>query len=316
MRVESGEVQKYIMLDSIVRRYPWLSIHHPIGVRESRHFHYRFPGFIRKLTDPWSMIGYAALIHGFLFMLAVVGFQHILPSASPLFLPFLTPLGTPIAVAFLHSILYWAMLIGICNYSILLIGRDFETRTWDYLRVTPLASGELLKAKFATVFRTWSPILRMLVLTRLFTLVTIPLAIAYRQDNVPVSLGFNLVGAFVFIAQPLADAFMVATLSAMSAAMIRNMAWAKVGAYGIIAAVYGAINGLGSLWLIFKSPLGALAGVLVPLGHWAPLASTLAPSATTSDFALRMGATVLFYLLMPLLIGILAFRATNRMALR
>src|SRR5258708_35863879 len=221
------------MFDSIVRRYPWLSIHHPIGVRESRHFHYRFPGFIRKLTDPWSMIGYAALIHGFLFMLALVGFQHLIPSAAPLFLPFLTPLGTPIAIAFLHSILYWAMLIGVCNYSILLIGRDFETHTWDYLRVTPLASSDMLKAKFATVFRTWSPILKMLVWTRVVALLTIPIAIAYRQDNVPVSLGFNLLGAAVFIVQPLAGAFLGATVGAISAGMSRHTAWVKLRAHGV-----------------------------------------------------------------------------------
>ena len=305
------------MFDFLVRRYTWLSKDHPIVARETRHLHFRFPNFIRKLTDGWSMLGYAVGLHLCMFALALIGFQLLIPSVAPLFLPFLTPLGTPFAVGILHSILYWAMLIGVCNYSILLVGRDIETRTWEILRVTNLTSSDVLKAKFAAIFRTFAPVLKMLILTRLFALAIVQLVLASRpQNDVPVSFGFNLVGIGVFLLQPLADCFLVATLSALSAVMIPNLAWAKVGAYGLVAIVYGAINGLASLWLIFKSPLGALAGVFVPLGHWAPLAGVLAPPTSTPEFALRMAILVIFYLMVPILVGILAFRATNRMALR
>src|SRR5258706_4742219 len=109
------------MVGFAVRRFPWLRADHPLVVRESRRINHNLPTILRKLTDPWTMLGYAALIHGSFFAFSLIGFQRMFFGISDLMLPFLTPFGTPIAAAFLHSILYWALMIGLANHTTFLI---------------------------------------------------------------------------------------------------------------------------------------------------------------------------------------------------
>ncbi len=300
-----------------VARFPWLSPTHPLAVREAKRINYDFPKFIRKLSDPWTMLGYAALIHGALFMVSLLGFQHLFPGTPAVMLPFLTPFGTPVAAGLLHSILYWIMLIGICNYTTLLIGHDIETKTWDILRLTPYVSGDIWKVKLLTIARRWSGVLRMLILTRLFALVLIPIGITVQQSSdVSSTLGLNFVAALVFLAQPLVDAFMVGSLSAFSAMTVHNPTWAKLAAYGLVGISYGLLNGIGGAWLMLKSPVGVLGGLFVPLGHWAPLVAASTPGTSAVELAQRIFIVVLVYAVFPVLLGLVVLAIANRTAKR
>jgi hypothetical protein len=259
------------------------------------------------------MLGYAALIHGILFMVSLLGFQRLFPGLPTVMLPFLTPFGTPVAAAILHSILYWAMLIGISNYTTLLIGRDLETRTWDILRLTPYVSSDILKVKLTTILRRWSGVLRALVLVRLFALLLIPIGIAVQQRlEGPTVVGLNLVEAIVFVIQPIVDAFLVASLSVLSAIMVNNPTWAKLASYSSAGIVYGILSGVGGLWLILKSPIGMLGGLFIPLGHWAPLLAAATPGASSIEVVQRMVVVVMVYAVLPILIGLITLFAANR----
>src|SRR5438552_17103013 len=105
------------MWSLLIGRFHWLNPSHPIAVREANLTRLPLPPLIRKLTDPWTMLGYAALLHGIFFVLSLVSYSRLNKLFPNMMLPFLTPFGTPVAAAILHSILYWAMLIGICNYT-------------------------------------------------------------------------------------------------------------------------------------------------------------------------------------------------------
>src|SRR3954466_2254758 len=129
------------MTGFVVRRFPWLRSDHPLVMRESRRINHNLPTFLRKLTDPWTMLGYAALIHGAFFALSLIGFQRLIFGMSNLFLPFLTPFGTPIVAAFVHSVLCWALMIGLANHTTYLIASDVSTGSWDMLRLAPYSSG-------------------------------------------------------------------------------------------------------------------------------------------------------------------------------
>src|SRR5689334_21389998 len=161
----------------LTRRFPWLRADHPLVVRDSRRVNRELPKFLRKLTDPWTMLGYAALVHGAFFALSLIGFQRLIFGMSDLFLPFLTPFGTPLVAAFLHSILYWALMIGLANYSTLLIASDVSTQTWDVLRLTPYSGGTILGAKLVASVRVWGRVIRALLITRLIAVLILPAAI-------------------------------------------------------------------------------------------------------------------------------------------
>src|SRR5688572_8245270 len=110
------------MFSSLAARISWLNPQNPVVARELRQVNRVLPKFIRKLSDPWTLFGYAALCHGAIFALSLISYNR--PSGTPQYLlPFLTPFGTPIAAAILHSILYWAMLIGISKYTVQIVGR-------------------------------------------------------------------------------------------------------------------------------------------------------------------------------------------------
>src|SRR5260221_8659943 len=230
----------------ITRRFPWLKSDHPLVVRDSRRINRELPKFLRKLTDPWTMLGYAALVHGAFFALSLVGFQRLIFGMSDLFLPFLTPFGTPLVAAFLHSVLYWALMIGLANYSTYLIASDVSTGTWEILRLTPYSSSTILGAKLVASARVWGRVFRALLITRLIAVLILPAAIVFQQQaNEGRSFAtLDFVAALIFIAQPLVDGLLVLGLSTVAAFAIRSTAWARIGAYGLVAVVYGALSGI------------------------------------------------------------------------
>lgn len=303
------------MFAALKRRIPWLSLKHPFTARELRRVNHDLPAFFRKLTDFWTTLGYAALIHGAFFILALITYGHFLPALPIILMPFLTPFGTPIGMGILHSILYWAMMIGICNQVTHLIARDVASGTWAVLRSTPHPGTAILGAKLFVVASVWSKVLRTLVVTRGVALVLIPAAIYLQRQSSEThpAMAFDFISAIVFLLQPYVDAFMVAGLSAVCALLIANATWAKVGAYGLIASVYGALNSAGAFWLLLRSPLGGLSGLLVPLGHWAPLVAAVIPPLPHTDVSERVLLVAVFYLLLPLLIGVVAVMQASRL---
>jgi hypothetical protein len=303
------------MLSVLTRRFPWLSPSHPLAAREAHRDHQTLPTLLRKLTDPWTMLGYAALLHGMFFIISLFSYNRINRAFPNMMLPFLTPFGTPVAVAVLHSILYWAMLIGICNQMTYFISSDLQAGTWGVLRTAPYSTSEILLVKMAVVGRIWLRVVRMLLLTRGLALLLIPIsAMVQRGSETYSEVGLDAVGGAVFLLQPLADAFMIASLSLLSAFLVQGLMWAKIGAYALATVVYGALSGTGGLWLIYKSPLGTLGGLLVPLNHWAALVSAVTPSSSPEELSMRTLVLLLVYILLPIGIGVVAFRAATRLA--
>jgi hypothetical protein len=261
------------MWNTLLKRFAWLDVNHPIALREARRTHPPLPTFVRKLSDPWTMLGYAAMLHGGLFVVSLLSYGSLNRAFPNMMLPFLTPFGTPLAAAMLQSILYWAMLIGVCHYTTSLIANDVETNAWPLLRMTSHST---------------------------------------REDKP--SVGLDSVGTAVFVVQPVVDALLIASLSALSALLARGMMWAKATAYGLITLIYGGLAGIGGFWLIFKSPLGTLGGLLVPLNHWAPLMSALTPSASPAEYTARAIMLVSVYLVIPLLVAAVALILAERLA--
>ncbi len=305
------------MWNVLVRRFDWLSPRHPIAVRDSRRVQQTLPLLIRKLSDPWTMLGYAALLHGAFFIFSLLGYSRLNSAFPSLILPFLTPFGTPIAAMILHSILYWIMLIGICNYTTHVVASDIEGGTWRLLRTTPFLTGDILLAKIMTVARVWARVLRVLVLTRLLVLAIAMIIVATQQgsDRYP-RVTFDVVNGVIFVIQPLVEAFLAASLSVLSGLLLSNSTWSKAAAYALVASVSGALSGIGSFWLIFKSPLGVVAGLLVPLNHWAPLMAAITPTGSSALFNERTLVFAVAYLLAPLVVGVWALIVARRLAER
>ncbi len=301
------------MWSVVTRRLTWLDPTHPIAKRETRRNRQELPRFVRRLTDGWTLLGYAAMLHGIFFAVALLSYNHINQLVPNVMLPFMTPFGTPIAAAFLHSILYWAMLIGVTNFTSYFVASDIEARMWPLLRTTPYSSGEILAAKLTVVGRIWGRVLRTLVITRLLALALIPLSMLSRQGGENYTqISLNVVGGLIFVFQPLVDAFLVACLSALAALTIRGLMWARVGAYAVITLAYSLLSGFGGFWLIYKSPLGTVGGVLIPLNIWAPLISSVTPSTSNAELVSRTLMLVLIYGVLPLLLGVIVFRIAAR----
>jgi len=303
------------MWNTLLKRFAWLDVNHPIALREARRTHPPLPTFVRKLSDPWTMLGYAAMLHGGLFVVSLLSYGSLNRAFPNMMLPFLTPFGTPLAAAMLQSILYWAMLIGVCHYTTSLIASDVDTNAWPLLRMTSHSTREILLTDLAIVGRIWFKVLRMLVLVRIVALVIIPMSVmVQRAGEDKTTVGLDTIGTVVFVAQPVVDALLIASLSALSALLTRGLMWAKATAYGLITLVYGGLAGIGGFWLIFKSPLGTLGGLLVPLNHWAPFFSALTPGASPAEYTARAIMLVAVYLVIPLLVVVAALFLSERLA--
>jgi hypothetical protein len=303
------------MLRLLTKRFSWLDPAHPIAAREAKFNPVPLPKFILKLTDFWALLGYAALLHGLLFLISLLSYSRISRAFPNMMLPFLTPFGTPVSAGMIHSLLYWAMIIGICNYTVYFVARDVEMGAWTTLRMTPYRTHEILLAKLVSVARIWWRVLRVLLITRLLALALIPVStVIQRSTDTYTGLGLDLLGALIFLAQPLVDGFLAASLSLVSAFTIRGMMWSKMGAYAMYGVISGALSRVSGVWLIFLSPIGMLGGLLVPLSHWAPLISAVTASGKPNEMVIRTLFLFVAYILLPLLIGIGAFVLAIRKA--
>ncbi len=303
----------------LVKQYPWLESTHPLVRRDSRLQQRELPKLIRKISGPWTMLGYAAVIHGALFVASFVLYGNVAGgqanTAVPLLMPFLTPFGTPLAAALLHSVLYWTMMIGICNMTTFLVAREMEQNTWRLLRSTPYTVTDLLMSKLVVVGQIWLSIVRVLITVRLFALLAIPIFLVAQRsaDLYPVG-GPDWISVAVFMAQPLVDGFVVAALSMLTAVIVKSVYWSKIYAYGLVATVYGLLSGIGGFWLIYTSPLGVIAGLLVPLGHWAPLAAAVTPLSPSIPPFIHPALVAFTYFVAPIGIAIVALAASIRLA--
>ncbi len=300
----------------LIRTFPWLSQQHPLTAREAKRVPRQIPQIFRKLTDPWTTIGYAALMHGIFFGFAMFSYGHFFSIMPDLLMPFLTPFGTPIAIAILHTILYWAMLIGLCNYTTAIIARDVGTGSWTLLRMASFSGATIISAKLIVVARAWVRVLRTLLILRALALLIVPAAVYLQAQtgDMRTIISFDLLSAAVFLSQPVIDSLLVVSLSASVALLVPDTMLARASAYGLIAVVYGGLNLLGGLWLMFASPLGTFGGLMVPLGHWAPLLAAIVKPLSASEHSTRIVAVALVYGLLPIAISIFALTATYRRA--
>lgn len=282
-------------------RYRWLDPGHPLTRRDAHWKGGALPDLIRKLSEFKTLIGYAAIMHGIFFAVSMLMYPRVQALLPGVIVPFLTPFGTPIAAAILHSLLYWAMLIGICNQGTYLVAEEFQHKTWRFLRLTPYPTHEILLVKMMTVARIWQPVLRSLILTRIIASILIPLATLVEKETV---VSVNLVPMVLFVIQPLVDVVMIGGITLLSAVVIRNITWARIGAYAGAISLYGVFSGIAGLWMLMYSSIGTLAGLLVPLGHLTPLIAAL---TSIRNPELQTGQTVvllLTHLIAPLLLGV------------
>jgi hypothetical protein len=305
----------------LLARYEWLSPAHPVAVRDNRWLHRELPLTLRRLNNPWAMFGYAAVCHGVLFVIAILTYHYLSTTLAgalvPMLSPFLTPFGTPLAAGFLHSVLYWALLIGLCNQTTLAFAREFESGAWQVLRLTPYPTHTLFLAKLAAVARNWSGILRTLLIVRLLALLILPIAVASgRAREAPNVGGLDVLSALIFMAQPFAEVLMALGIAALAGVFVRGALWARMYAYGALAVTLGALNGLGSLWLTFTSAIGGFAALLVPMGHWTALAAAVSPPKAPLLYGLQTVLLVVLQVVLPALLGALALRLALRAAAR
>lgn len=299
------------MWQARLKRVTWLNPQHPIAIHDTQRIPYIIPRFVYKLVDLRTMLGYAAILHGVLFIIGL-GFYDSVQKVFPgLLTPFFTPFGTVIAAGILHSVLYWVMLIGVINYTTYLISSEMETGTWGLLRTTPYSTTELILVKIGAVGHMWYRVLRALVATRVVFALIIPLAVLLDKHE---ALGFDVISALLFIFQPVVDMLLVASLSALGALLIRNVIWSRIYAYGMSATIIGGLSTIASGWLIFTSPIGSLAALLVPVGHWAFFLTALTNVHSLSAHFVQLLILLLTHILLPLSIAYIAFRLAVRMA--
>jgi hypothetical protein len=297
-----------------------LDAYHPLARRETSAHLFDLPPFFARLVDPWRLIGYSAILNAALFLFTLL-FNN--PSSTPsvlmpLLIPFLTPIGSLVAAAMLHSLLYWAMLIGVCNQTTYMVAGEFEKNTWRILRTTPIPVHHLLLAKVGVVFRQWARVLRVMTTTRIIAVVIIGLyaslsGMASNREVVQRS-NFDVISGIFFTIQPWVDAFFAVSLSIVVSTLMPNRAQARYYAYGAVFFTSFLINGIGALWWIYTSPLGGQGSLLVPLGFWSPLIGAVMPP-THSEWV-QTALVALIYMVVPIAVGALALRMAVRNAVR
>jgi hypothetical protein len=279
--------------------FPWLNAHHPIVQRDVQYVP-PLPMFFRRLTEVRSILGYAALIHLTLFVTAMLVYSRSNAQINIFLSPFLTPFGLPLAVAILHSLLYWAFLLGVGNLTTRFIASESSSRSLTVLRLTPYSTAEIVLAKLGAVFHVWKVILITLVVTRLLAAVSVPISLAVESyPHSPYAYAL----AALFIVQPLVDGTLAASLSALSAALVPSIFWARMLAHALMGVVFGALGGVGALWLVFTSPMGPMAAILAPLSHWSLLSAALVPMRRTEGFLPQFVVLTLVAIVLPLLIA-------------
>jgi uncharacterized integral membrane protein len=288
-----------------------LSARHPIALREAHFMPDLMPAWVRRFTNFWTLVGFAALIHGALFFVAILVYNTPNRDLISLISPFLTPFGTPIILAVLHSALYWSLLFGVSRHMAHSFGQELERQTWSVLRLTPYRSDELVIAKTLTVGRAWYGVLRVLFALRGCALLVLPVAFAAQRSREISAISLSdVLHVLIFMAQPFSEVFMVGSLSLLIAVLARQTRWARIFAYSALLLSIGALNGLSNLWLIVNTPIGALASLLMPIGHWTPLVAAAFPPRSAALHAEQTLVLALMAVIVPLLIGALAFGAS------
>lgn len=300
-------MKRSLFASQVYQRAGWLDPLHPIAQRDAHHLPAVMPRFIKRLSAPWTLVGYSALVHGLFFAFAIGTYHAAQPAVAdslmPIFSPFLTPFGTPLVMAFFQSVLYWSMLLGLSGQVAQNIGREVEGGTWGILRLTPYSSQELALTKIAGVMRQWRPVLNTVLLVRGLGLLLIPLAIAgnHAREGASMTL-LDLFGGAIFMAQPFAESFMVIGLGVLVATLSRSVLWTRFYTLAAGVCIMGGLSIGVALWLAFTSPIGGLAGLFVPFSHWAALITTVfAPSRDVyaAQTLIMAGA----YVLIPAAVG-------------
>ncbi|MBX3061774.1 MAG: hypothetical protein U0528_14835 [Anaerolineae bacterium] len=296
----------------LIHRYPWLDAQHPLAQRDLARIPV-IPHFFRRLTEVRSILGYAALIHLIMFIVAMIIYTYLPPAFSGWLAPFLTPFGMPVAAAMLHSILYWGLLIGVCNNTTALVSRDVKARSLELLRLTPYNVWEIVLTKLTALRSSWRGILLALLITRLVAGLSVPLSNSLEAHK---GSPFDYLQTAMFIVQPIFDMLLVTSLSILSSVITADPTWARLSAYGMIGLTLGALGTFNSIWLVFTSPLGAMAGMFGPLSHWSMLAVALTPRQDPDWYVPQLVVMATVHLILPLLIGILALRQSVKLISR
>ena len=100
---------------------------------------------------------------------------------------------------------------------------------------------------------------------------------------------------------------MVGGVSLLVAVLVRQTLWARLYSYTALVLSVGGLNALCSLWLTFNSPIGALASLLVPFGHWTPLVMAAFPPSAAAVYAQQTAVLALTVIGLPMLMGSTAF---------
>ena len=302
-------------------RLKWLNLNHPVAAREIRRIQIPIPTPIKKLSDAWKMIGYAAILQGLIFVAVLVSYSRLL-SISGAIAVFVTPFGMIFTLAFLQTILYWIVQIGICNYTSRAVATEINRSMWSVLRMTPFSISEILLAKVAVVFRTWAKPIRTLVLIRAILLAVAFAAMLIPAANHPVdidptsNISMNFTLAAIFVLEPLIDMAVAASLSILSAMLVHNSTWAMITSYALNVILFGGLSFVSGLWLLLVSPLGTLSGLLIPLNHWLPLFAAVTPPTSAEESTIRVALFVVTFVIAPLGIGWAAFRLSTWMGSR
>ena len=294
----------------LATQFPWMSVRHPMAQREISRVSV-IPLFFRRLTEIRSMLGYAALIHLTFFAASMIIYNRKQLLLNAILAPFLTPFGLPLAAAALHSILYWAMLIGVCNMFTTVLCRDLMGHTWQLLRLTPVSSTHIMLAKMTAVRHVWQPILIALMVMRMLAGLSVPLTSALEGHH---ANNIDFIMLALFVIEPLIDGFLAVSLSALSATLVPNVLGSRLLAYGLLGIVLGLIGLINTLWLLFTSVMGTLAGLLTPLSHWSMLAVALAPNRHPETAGLQLAVMALLHVIIPLIVALITFKLAVRIA--
>lgn len=287
-----------------------MSARHPLAQREISRVS-TIPRFFHRLTEVRSILGYAALIHLGFFAASMLLYSRRQSILNAFLAPFLTPFGLPLAAAGLHSILYWAMLIGVSNMFTTILCRDLNSHSWQMLRLTPFSGTEIMLAKMNAMRLTWQPILTALIVMRILASLSLPLTTALESQN---STTVDYIQLVLFIFQPIVDGFLAVSLSALSASLFPNALWSRLLSYTLLGLVLGGLGLINSLWLIFTSVMGPLAGLLTPLGHWSLLAVSLMPIHHPETEVIHLAVMTALHVIIPLLVAVISFRVAVRLA--
>jgi hypothetical protein len=263
------------------------------------------------------MLGYAAMLHGVIFVVAMMSYSHIVVISDRLTF-FITPFGMIFTLAMLQTLLYWGVLIGLINSTVRVMTNELSHGTWRLLRLTPYSIPEILLTKLMVVIRPWFKSMRTLMWIRLIllgialTVQLLPNAGRVSTDaqvETASTLSIDIPLAAVFILEPFIEAVLVMMTSTFSAFLTRQPVWARVGAYGLNALILGGLSFISSLWLMFTTAAGPLSALLVPLNHWGPLVAAVMPADSQADATLRVALFVVMYVIAPVTVAIVAFRA-------